>query len=93
VHIAALGGVWQAAVLGFAGASWQTGTLRLNPRLPEAWTSLAFALHWHGSRLRVRLDPVQVTLEIEQGDGIDIEVCGVVMHVPAGQAVSVPLCV
>lgn len=93
VHIAALGGVWQAAVLGFAGASWQTGTLRLNPRLPAAWTSLAFALHWHGSRLRVRLDPAQVTLEIEQGSAIDIEVCGAPVHVPAGQSVSVLLCV
>jgi trehalose/maltose hydrolase-like predicted phosphorylase len=92
VHIAALGGVWQAAVLGFAGLSWQTGTLRLSPRLPEAWTRLAFALHWRGSVLRVRLDPANVALEIERGPGIDVDVCGVTVHVPVGPAVTVPLC-
>ena len=92
VHIAALGGVWQAAVLGFAGLSFQTGTLRLAPRLPEGCTRLAFTLHWRGSVLRVALDPATVTVSVERGAGIDAEVCGVAVQVEAGGTVTVPLC-
>jgi trehalose/maltose hydrolase-like predicted phosphorylase len=92
VHIAALGGVWQAAILGFAGVSWGTGPLRLSPRLPDGWQGLAFALHWRGSHLRVRLDAGAATLAVEGGPGIDLEVCGAPVHVPAGGSVSVALC-
>ena len=42
VHIAALGGLWQAAVFGFAGLSLRADALGLNPRLPPAWQSLGF---------------------------------------------------
>lgn len=77
VHIAAQGGVWQAVVLGFAGLSWHTGTLRLNPRLPAAWASLAFRLHWRGSWLRVRIRPGQVALTLEGGPAVELEVQGV----------------
>lgn len=92
VHIAALGGVWQAAILGFAGLAWQGGTLCLAPRLPDTWTRLAFAIHWRGSLLRVRLDPAEVTLAIERGPAIDLEVCGAPVHVPENGSVTVPLC-
>lgn len=92
VHIATQGGVWQAAVLGFAGLSWHTGTLRLNPRLPEAWTRLAFRLHWRGAVLHVVLSPANATLTAEAGPALDVDVCGAAVHVPAGGAVTVPLC-
>ncbi len=91
VHIAAQGGVWQAAVLGFAGVTWQDGTLRLAPRLPAEWGVMEFCLHWHGSRLRVRLDAVGRTaaLTVEEGAAVQLEVRGVPVLVPEGASVTV----
>lgn len=53
VHIAALGGLWQAAVFGFAGVQLGEGGPRLDPRLPEGWQGIEFTLHWRGQRVPV----------------------------------------
>ncbi|MGE0479183.1 MAG: glycosyl hydrolase family 65 protein [Phycisphaerae bacterium] len=48
IHIANAGAVWQMAVFGFAGVrtALQADELTISPRLPEAWTRLAFPLIW-----------------------------------------------
>ena len=46
VHAAALGGLWQAAVFGFAGLRPRTDGLSVDPHLPEHWSSLRFAAKW-----------------------------------------------
>ena len=56
VHIAALGGVWMVAVLGFAGLSMHPNGLALRPQLPKGWTSLAFAVQWRGRSVRIAID-------------------------------------
>lgn len=48
VHAAALGGLWQAVVFGFAGLTWSAEGPRLHARLPEAWRGLRFNLLWRG---------------------------------------------
>ena len=48
VHAAALGGLWQAAVFGFAGLSLGDDGPRLDPRLPAGWRELAFRVRWRG---------------------------------------------
>lgn len=48
VHAAALGGLWQAAVLGFAGLELAADGPRLRPNLPPGWTRLAFQVRWRG---------------------------------------------
>jgi trehalose/maltose hydrolase-like predicted phosphorylase len=40
LHLATLGGVWQALLFGFAGARVNAGALSLDPRLPDRWGSL-----------------------------------------------------
>ena len=40
IHIAALGGLWQAAVFGFGGLSLRAEALGLDPRLPPTWPDL-----------------------------------------------------
>lgn len=72
VHMATQGGVWQATVLGFAGLSPRTDGLRLDPHLPPHWSSLAFAAHWQGRRVRVTLQPQTRTLKavLEQGPSL-----------------------
>jgi trehalose/maltose hydrolase-like predicted phosphorylase len=65
IHIAALGGLWQMAVLGFGGVSLRADGLGLDPRLPADWRSLAFSLQWRGRHLKVRIGPAATRLDIE----------------------------
>ncbi len=51
VHVAALGGLWQAAVFGFAGLDLAADPPVLRPRLPPGWCHVAFAARWRGQRL------------------------------------------
>ena len=53
VHIAALGGVWMMAVLGFAGLSLHGDAVGVDPQLPAGWQSLAFSVQWRGRRLKI----------------------------------------
>jgi trehalose/maltose hydrolase-like predicted phosphorylase len=63
VHIAALGGLWQALVLGFGGL---TGTgeaqPRFTPHVPASWGSLRFRVHWRGAVLEVTASGTNATV-------------------------------
>ena len=48
VHLAALGGLWQAAVLGFAGLRLAKGGPEYHPKLPASWRSLSMRFQWRG---------------------------------------------
>jgi kojibiose phosphorylase len=50
IHIGALGGLWQSAVMGFSGLSVGPEGLSLSPHLPAEWRRIAFAARWHGRR-------------------------------------------
>jgi beta-phosphoglucomutase family hydrolase len=65
LHFAALGGLWQAAVLGFGGVRASDEALHLDPNVPPGWGTLAFVVHWHGVRVKVRAhaDGVQLTVD------------------------------
>jgi trehalose/maltose hydrolase-like predicted phosphorylase len=69
VHIAALGGLWQMAVFGFAGLSLRGDGLAFEPRLPAAWDSLGFSVQWRGRRLSVRIDQADRSFEATLEDG------------------------
>jgi trehalose/maltose hydrolase-like predicted phosphorylase len=57
LHMATLGGVWQAVLHGFLGASAQGGALQLDPRLPSSWPTVEAGFLFRGRRLRVRVRP------------------------------------
>jgi kojibiose phosphorylase len=48
VHAAALGGLWQQVVMGFAGVRVSGEGVALCPRLPSRWRRLNFSLIWRG---------------------------------------------
>jgi kojibiose phosphorylase len=54
VHAAALGGLWQAAVFGFAGLRLTAAGPVLEPHLPPAWGHLRFAVRWQGKRVALQ---------------------------------------
>ncbi len=69
VHIAALGGNWMVAVLGFAGLKARRDGIALDPNLPSEWRSLAFTVQWHGRCVNIRVDHERQILEAELKDG------------------------
>jgi len=55
LHLATMGSVWQAFVLGFAGLRPSIdGVLELDPRLPDAWSAFEVRVRFRGHRVRVR---------------------------------------
>jgi trehalose/maltose hydrolase-like predicted phosphorylase len=60
VHAAALGGLWQAIVFGFAGFRTHLDGVSLAPKLLSHWRRLSFPLQWRGRKLRVCIEPESV---------------------------------
>jgi trehalose/maltose hydrolase-like predicted phosphorylase len=56
LHIATLGGVWQALVYGFAGLRPGRALLDIAPMLPAAWAGLEVHVRFHGTPVHVRID-------------------------------------
>ncbi len=62
LHMANLGGVWQAMLAGFAGLRVWAGALSIDPQLPGAWGSLQLRFRCLGRR--VRLDITRERVEM-----------------------------
>ena len=65
LHMATMGGIWQAVVQGFAGVRRFGEALSVNPHLPKEWSRLAFPLRFRGSSLHFtfRTDELGITVE------------------------------
>src|SRR3984893_7565437 len=78
VRIAALGGLWQAAILGFAGLGLEDDGLHFNPRLPPTWEVFCFRVQWRGREVEIRLERAArlFTATLQSGDPMRIYVGG-----------------
>lgn len=65
LHLAAMGGSWQAVLFGFAGARVADGVLRLDPVLPSAWSRLGLRFVCLGRRVRLDIDHDDVAIETD----------------------------
>lgn len=76
VHMANLGGLWQAVVFGFAGLTLGSQGLAFHPKLPATWKSIRFPLQWHGRHLRVSIekDPYRFEARLDYGEPMAIVV-------------------
>jgi trehalose/maltose hydrolase-like predicted phosphorylase len=65
VHMAALGGLWQAAIFGMAGVRIREDGLVLDPHLPPSWTQMRFSIQWRGvlAKVTLSLDPLRIEVE------------------------------
>jgi trehalose/maltose hydrolase-like predicted phosphorylase len=73
LHLATMGGLWQALVFGFGGIRPGADALLVDPRLPKEWNALEFSLRFRARPLRLRIDRdgVSTTLgewQVRQGD-------------------------
>jgi beta-phosphoglucomutase family hydrolase len=65
VHVATMGGLWQAAVMGCGGLRPSRSALCLDPVLPDAWGALRFAIRWHGTRVEVSFTADELSLDLD----------------------------
>ena len=77
IHAASFGGLWQCAVFGFGGLRMVGGKLRIDPKLPAAWSRLRYTLMWRGQRLSVEVSQNEVCVVNETGSApVEAELCG-----------------
>jgi trehalose/maltose hydrolase-like predicted phosphorylase len=93
LHMAALGGLWQATVFGFGGLALHEDGLSLEPHLPEGWNRLCFPVQWRRRRLTVELSRARQVLEVklERGSPMTIYAGGVSHRLAEGTPVVVAL--
>lgn len=76
LHTACLGGTWLAAIAGFGGVRITDDGLLLNPRLPDAWTSLEFPLTYRGAQVRVTCTHRLIRIVLRAGEEMRLTVNG-----------------
>ncbi|MGW9112562.1 glycoside hydrolase family 65 protein [Microbacterium sp. NPDC055683] len=91
VHVASAGGVWTALVSGFGGMRDHDGALTFDPRLPEGWPQLQFALTWQGSQLEVTIRRSELRVHVTAGEPVTFGVRGAEYVASAAADAVVPL--
>jgi trehalose/maltose hydrolase-like predicted phosphorylase len=56
IHLATMGGLWQALAFGFAGVRPRRDRIVVDPRLPTEWNALELGLCFRSRPLRLRID-------------------------------------
>jgi kojibiose phosphorylase len=76
VHIAALGGLWQAVVFGVAGLRLREDGIGLDPHLLPGWTEMRFCVQWRGRVLRLTLaaDSARIDVEVDGSGELTVAV-------------------
>ncbi len=67
LHMATMGGLWQAAVMGFGGVRRDDETLVIDPHLPEEWSSFDYTVQFRGARYRVAATGERLDLTVDGG--------------------------
>jgi kojibiose phosphorylase len=81
VHAAAIGGLWQAMVFGFAGVQTCDDGVALSPSLLARWKRLSFPFQWRNCRLQITADSSTIRVEAAGPNAIKL-------RLPTGSAVS-----
>lgn len=73
VHIAALGGIWQALAFGFLGMRPQDAGLRFQANIPQSWGEVRMNLVYQGAHLNVS-GKADGTLSVQHETGAPLQV-------------------
>ena len=66
LHLATMGGTWQALAYGFMGLRPAAGMLRVDPVLPTSWSALELRVQFHGARVRVRKERSHLVISADR---------------------------
>jgi len=65
LHMATMGGLWQAAVMGFGGVRREHEMLVIDPHLPDEWSSFDYTVRFRGVRYRVAVTGERLDLTVD----------------------------
>ena len=88
LHLAAMGGVWQALAFGFLGVRVEPDALVVDPHLPAAWQELALGLRVRGVRVELRASHEDVVVQCAAP--LRLVVAGTEVEHPGGTPLVVP---
>ena len=83
-HIANHGGLWMAAVYGFAGLDFDANGLRFDPHLPASWGDITFRLYWRGQPVCVTFGSA-FSITIEGDTPVTVTIGGQTKEVAPGE--------
>lgn len=83
LHLATMGGLWQAFAFGFFGLRPSGGRLHIDPRLPPAWSALEIRVRFRGVPVRIQIR--RAVLTVHAGRPVDVVVGGAARRVGAGE--------
>ncbi|MDR2749798.1 MAG: family 65 glycosyl hydrolase [Clostridiales bacterium] len=89
IHTANMGGVYMAAVYGFAGFRLKEDGVHFAPYLPEGWTRYSFKIQHEGCRISVVVEK-DASVFTALGKSKNIKVNGAECALEAGKPVSIP---
>jgi trehalose/maltose hydrolase-like predicted phosphorylase len=88
LHLATMGGLWQALAYGFLGLRPRGETLHIDPCLPAAWQSLGMRFRFRGRRVRVQADHESVHVDCDEPLSVRIADGAAQMCEPPGLRVA-----
>ena len=62
LHLATMGGLWQALAFGFAGLRPRAGMLHIDPVLPPSWSALELRVRFRCAKVRVRKERAHLSV-------------------------------
>jgi trehalose/maltose hydrolase-like predicted phosphorylase len=84
LHLATMGGLWQALAHGFLGLRPLDGILLLDPRLPDAWRSLGLRLRFRGARIGIVARPEVVVVSTDSPVALQLPHSPAIIVTPPG---------
>ncbi len=83
LHLATMGGLWQAMAFGFVGLRPRAGMLHIEPVLPPSWSAIELRVRFHGSSVRIRKERSHLSISADRR--ISIVVGGTPFAIGPGQ--------
>ncbi len=72
VHAAAMGGLWQAMIFGFAGVKPRDDSVAFAPNLLSHWQRLVFPFQWRERLFHVSIEPGRIQVAVRGTKGIKL---------------------
>ena len=76
VHAAAIGGLWQAMVFGFAGVQMMDDGISFDPHMLEPWRRFSFPLEWRKRKLEIEIESNRVRVAVRSGEPLNLRLSG-----------------
>ncbi|WP_321335354.1 family 65 glycosyl hydrolase domain-containing protein [uncultured Bacteroides sp.] len=90
LHVTSMAGSWLAIVRGFAGMQIQSDLLSFHPTTPDKWNSYSFNVNFRERTLHLKVSKTDVTIELTNGDELDIKVYEQIHCIRPGNPLTLP---